>query len=416
MKLPSALQITGALVLVLLAINFWIFIDRNEGYSYTLHYSYDALYRSPDKPVITNVQYNGGDSVIIFVHNTQKNKHSGEATNIQIPLKLKEGKHHYHPTAGTDTLDIGIFYIRSKTYKIHQRTQSSDVEVFYSNLPIGQYNTADINQWARVPATVNKQEIIASKALLNDSMKISECTTDIERYKRIALFLLKKLHRHKGIPSDSMNGMSPYQQLQYVMTGKSWLWCGNLSEILSFFCNTAGMPTRAIDLKGNIGNVLTSGHSFNEVYIKDLEQWVLVDLTPGLVLLQNAEGHYLNAADLYHLHGKNTKGLTVTMFRNDSLVNTDYREVGTFYDQCFFSGSKLLYYFSSQFNNNHYSRLNKLKRYLKRSPTVVQYGASIENDNRKFYIKQFVFIALICFVLLWMILKIQEQREKKIKL
>jgi|GEM_PF-4773845 len=200
-----------------------------------------------------------------------------------------------------------------------------------------------------------------------------------------------------------MDSLSPSKQFAFVKNKQSAIWCGNFSDIFSFYASCAGITTRLVCLEGKIGDVSKAGHSFNEAYIKELKQWVFVDLTSNTVFVQSSSNQYLNSIDFYNLYKLAPKEITVTRVINDSIKQENFNSVKDFYDDYFQANDQFVYYNHKQFENTMYNFTSKIKRYIFKNPTFSIYTEAKENDNGKFWIKQIAFYVLLCFSIYWVV-------------
>jgi hypothetical protein len=147
--------------------------------------------------------------------------------------------------------------------------------------------------------------------------------------------------------------------------------------------------------------VSKAGHSFNEAYIKELKQWVFVDLTSNSVFVQSSSNQYLNSIDFYNLYKLTPKEIIVTRVVNDSMKQENFNSVNDFYDDYFQANDQFVFYNHKQFESTAYDFTSKIKRYTSQNPTFSIYTEAKEHDNEKFWIKQTVLYALLCFSLYW---------------
>jgi hypothetical protein len=163
--------------------------------------------------------------------------------------------------------------------------------------------------------------------------------------------------------------------------------------------------TRAVDLGSNYDGILKPSprHSFNEVFIPELKKWVFVDLTSKTIFIKSPSGELLNTIDFYTMHMLKSNQLTTVTFENDSLKEIEYCEIEPFYSNYFSSNSHFIFYFKDQFLESTYSLNSKLMRYFFKKPTFTIFSTTIDNDNHKFYLKQFSFFALLMYSFIWII-------------
>jgi hypothetical protein len=105
--------------------------------------------------------------------------------------------------------------------------------------------------------------------------------------------------------------------------------------------------------------------------------------------------------------------MTITTFKNDSLLLQDYKSVKPFYDYYFNNNTQLVYYLNSQFKKDTYSFLSKINRYTSTQPTFVTYSGLEFTSNQKFYLKQYMLYILISFSIYWIIASLMTIKKNR---
>jgi hypothetical protein len=419
MNLKYLNTLNGLIVLVLLMINGWIYFNRNDGYAYQEVASYNQIYQHDEMCRITDFSTIGEDSVKLVVRS--KRLFSNSSIDTSIFIKIDEGNRRYVipplNSMGKDSIVVGISRTSEQTYAINGRNNVSKVGLMYSNTPIGKTDLFPFNHWQQKFPLASPDDSIIANHLLLDSIKILENDNDLTRVEKIASYILTTLERHRGIPIDSMDKMSPIQQFQCARSGMSKVWCWNFSQIFSFLANRAGIVTRSVDLGGNIEGVVEPEpiHSFNEVFIEELNQWVFIDLSSKAIFVKSSSGKFLNTIQFYHAHLIKSN-LTAVTLKQDSLLQVDYGGIKPFYDDVFRGDSYFLFYFKSQFSSDYHDLSSKLERYFTKAPTYAAYSDSNSGDNRKFYIKQFFFYTLVIYSLYVLVFTVLLNYSKRIRI
>jgi hypothetical protein len=128
--------------------------------------------------------------------------------------------------------------------------------------------------------------------------------TDYERAQAIARDLVKALRPHDGVPSDRMRYAPAFEQLARAESGRDHVWCGNYADIFSAACNALDIPVRKIDMQyvwsseGRTNFEIAEGHRTTEVFDRDLNRWVWMDLTFGYWGARLDDHEPLNMAEL----------------------------------------------------------------------------------------------------------------------
>ena len=410
MRIKTLTILNGSIFLALLLINCWIYINRNEGYAYQEISSYGQLYAYDEMKRISRIYFDGKDSLQLTIKDNEDL--STVEKNLSRPswnttIKLKEGTNEYtiqnREGKKNENIEIRINYTSEETYKKNGRTKNNDIEIFSSNTPIGDSKLYSLFDWKQESQYITQEDYNDAKKLLIDSVKISEGDNTIEKIQKIAAYIIKKLDTCRGIPSDSMDFISPIKQIKFAELKKSKVWCGNFASIFSFLAGNANLITRAVDLGSNYDGILKPSprHSFNEVFIPELKKWVFVDLTSKTIFMKSPSGELLNTIDFYTMHMLKSNQLTTVTFENDSLKEIEYCKIEPFYSNYFSANSHFIFYFKDQFLESTYSLNSKLMRYFFKKPTFTIFSNTINNDNHKFYLKQFSIFALLIYAVLW---------------
>ena len=122
--------------ILLVGINCWIYLHRDNGYAYTSYLNQNQLYIIPENPHVTGFNLRGNDSleIIIVPYKAQNNwvfineSSKDNKQNSQPIIKLQNGKHRYLLYNGVDSIKLGFDYVNSETYKKSGRTRGSVIE------------------------------------------------------------------------------------------------------------------------------------------------------------------------------------------------------------------------------------------------------------------------------------------------
>lgn len=87
--------------------------------------------------------------------------------------------------------------------------------------------------------------------------------------------------------------------LDTMLYGKGGV-CSDMAQIFNNFCVVNNIPVREWGTTSAPFNRANGGHSFNEVYLRDLKKWVLIDASWG-GLFYDAQGISLSVMELYTL-------------------------------------------------------------------------------------------------------------------
>ena len=408
MQRNTLFKFNSLVLLFLLGLNLYIYLNRNEGYAYKEQLSYQQLYELKEDLKITGFVSRSNDSLLVqlspelpdaewLIKNDKNPPYKCSGSPV---IKLREGKWVYtleNTLHKNQPVKLGLNYTPSENYLQQKRKRESVTELFYSSIPQGGYPTYALSEWQQASPYSTPDEIKRVQDLISKNTAFSKEDSSLVKLKKITAFLLQKLDTCRGIPGDTMNYISPLQRYNVALQGKSKVWCGDFSSILAFFLETKGIVCREVCLEGKISNVYLAGHSLNEVYIPELHKWVLVDLTSKGILV-SYKNNYLNTLDLYQLHKNRVDGIKALTLRNDSLVTEAYERIKPFYDYYFSGAPQFAYYFNKHYQQNLYGFNSRMRRYFFKNPTFVGYGGGQESSNEKFYVKQLAAVLLLFFV------------------
>lgn len=331
-------------VALLLVTNFYVSLDKKinlkkhpyyKGYSA----SYNDLYSHSGMHAVSNlkIQRKGevrielsptpsGDNVwVVNDDNNASYKIRGE----HPILKLHEGTWNYKVECKTKEVLGRGFDIRIQYQE--NLGNAGHYHVISSSIPVGVYKNYQIEEF--VDYKTNRNNTIArdieevGKILYNE-LNVSEGDTTEEKISKIGGFLLENLDNKRGAPSDSMSSLTPFGSYANAINGRSRVWCVNFADIYAFFANSAGIPTRIVTVTGKLGDVILSGHTFNESFIKETGQWAFVDLTSSKLLVKNKSGDFKNTLELFYINQiGGHDSLNALVFKNQRISKVPYSAV-----------------------------------------------------------------------------------------
>ena len=123
--------------------------------------------------------------------------------------------------------------------------------------------------------------------------------------------LITTFEPHRGTPSDAMDGLHPFRQLERLTDGVDRCWCANMVEICSLAFNALDIPCRLVRMRHTYHNadpqqpgkefefMLCGGHTIAEVYDDSTQQWYYLDPSQRIVGVKDSAGEYLNFFELH---------------------------------------------------------------------------------------------------------------------
>lgn len=170
--------------------------------------------------------------------------------------------------------------------------------------------------------TLNKKDDIPSNFYdVNNEIFLQEKPdTDFARVKQLVTWLCKHTKVGPGLSESSDKA------LDILIYGKGGV-CSDMTQIFNNFCVINGIQVREWGTTSAPFNRANGGHSFNEVYILELEKWLLVDPSWG-VLFYNDFEIPLSVLELYQLsrsgHPVHYASFIEDKYIDESHVNKNY--------------------------------------------------------------------------------------------
>jgi hypothetical protein len=379
--------------------NLLIFIKRNEGFEYVQQASYGDLYPNINKG-ISNISIEKDNIAILDLKGYASVVKWNILCNDAVILKdqllpvhfpLKKNKNRYILQANDPAVKpivIDLDYAPAELYKRNGNSVATNYEISYCSEPFTTTDTASVTKWKDPLDYVDAAELSAVKHLLTDSLHIKSTDSSINKIKIIGSYIYQSVKQSMGIPPDSLAKHSVYQQFCFAKNGQTKIWCANITDIVHLFTSAAGILSRKIGLTGNREIFTTGLHSANECYLPETGEWAYTDITQNILLLTDSIGQIFNTVDLYHLKKLNHTGNIILYSSGDSAVAT-----GPYFNpdkKYVWRENEILYPYPYR-PGTLYSWNNKLKRYVSRKPWLEIYSEKKVYDNRKFYLKIYLF-------------------------
>jgi hypothetical protein len=197
--------------------------------------------------------------------------------------------------------------------------------------------------------------------------KVGQTGSTLDQIVGISNLLLSHFDDQRGVPSANLLSKTPFGQFNFLrLHPEEKLWCGNWSNMFAYFAWNRGIITRIVEIYKPGDH-----HVFNECYVPDLNQWVLVDLTNNIILPRNTQGKYLHGLD----------------YANQVVLPSDYDKTFTWY------------YYHRYNLDAVYSSESRIKRYLYPDPWFETLVLDKKTPgNFLFYVKLAVFGLWIAFL------------------
>jgi hypothetical protein len=184
---------------------------------------------------------------------------------------------------GTESRPYSILlgYYPQSYYSVYGRTEKSHITVQVTDMSIGGNPIRNV-----VLQEPTKEERRFARRRWADV--VGRGVPDYEAAARLARSILTDLEPHRGVPSDAMGDLMPFEQYERVMAGKDEVFCRNIAAIFSYACNALGIPCRTIGMmlpepvqeesgRTDYDLSFAATHVTAEIFSKRLNQWVWID-------------------------------------------------------------------------------------------------------------------------------------------
>lgn len=231
-----------------------------------------------------------------------------------------------------------IWYFRRHPllYKIRfrllsKRSSSDCIERFSYN---------DINKKTDIPKIYHELNSLIFNQLQSEPQ-------DLNKAKHIAAWLRNNIKGGPGL------GKSSATALRKMMDGEGGV-CSDFSQVFNNFCVINDLKVKEWGLKIlSNDTAISGGHAFNEVYSKELQKWVLIDVSKSILFYDGNQGIPLSVFEIVQLK-KDNKKISFSSF-NDQII-TENKRINDLYVTSDFSAFVITNYSNKIYD----SYLNKL--------------------------------------------------------
>jgi hypothetical protein len=177
------------------------------------------------------------------------------------------------------------------------------------------YSYNSINPKKDIPAIYFK----INKAIFS---KIKAELTDIKKAKKIAKWLRNNTKGGPGL------GKSSEKSLLKMLSGQGGV-CSDITQVYNNFCVINDLKVKEWGLKISSNNPRTmGGHSFNEVYSKEFQKWILIDVSKSITFHKNGSKIPLSVFEIIAMKKENTQidycGFNKKIFPDNKRINELY--------------------------------------------------------------------------------------------
>lgn len=129
--------------------------------------------------------------------------------------------------------------------------------------------------------------------------KVKKDLSDVEKAQKIAVWLRNHVKGGPGL------GNSSETALRKMINGEGGV-CSDFSQVFNNFCVINDLKVKEWGLKILTKDPkITGGHSFNEVYSKEFQKWIIIDVAKSILFYNSNPSIPLSVFDLIHLKKEN---------------------------------------------------------------------------------------------------------------
>lgn len=118
--------------------------------------------------------------------------------------------------------------------------------------------------------------------------------SDFDKTQKLVLWLVSHIKGGRGL------SLASDKVLEMMLEGSGGV-CSDMAQIFNNFCVVNNLKVREWGVTLIPFNTNYGGHSFNEVYCKELNKWVLIDVSNCLLFFKDSKDLPLSVIELYEL-------------------------------------------------------------------------------------------------------------------
>ena len=408
---------------VLVVVNGFILIHRNEGYKYFPFKTYSEIYVTDSMLYLKDLQFSN-DSVALVL-----------SKNMELEYELKSWQvfvdsHNIgFARAALNTIYVpllnGIHYYRLNFIASNQNIQFTidhnlddsaskkyTNEFMYINLPGPNINVSHQKQW-QSDIGFTADEKVQANNLLKEKIKFHSDSSDTYNTLAISKFVATLCNNPKGIDFNTLSRLRPIGQLNEAMRCNASMACGNYAAMMGYLFSVAKIPNRVVFFQSSTVNWQYGVHYYNEIFLRDKQKWVLVDAANNITMPHLTKtGDFLNAADIKKLIQLNhTSSIESFVFKMDSTIITVYDSINKphyYYHQ---SNANLCYYQANADVSN--SKFRTFLEFYTFKRDFDFYSDVNRNDWFKIVTKELAMLFLLLTLLFYFSFEISNKRHNK---
>jgi hypothetical protein len=394
------------MITVFLAINIYILVYRNTGYKYFPFKTYSELYVTDSTLYLRDIYFNDDSVRLSFSlplpaskyylsvdDGLQKDTIIAKGNLLVLPVYTNLHAYALSPIDGKHTFVI---------LKIDHDTKQHPYinELLYSSLPGPQIKVSSLHLWMNGANGFSKEEMVNGAQMLKEKTTVFKQHTDSATVMEIAKFCSSLCNNPKGIHGDLSAGLRPYEQILQAQKCNIFMDCGNYSGIFQYLATVAGLANRIVIYQGGADNWQYGMHYFNEVYLRERQQWVLADALNNIYMPYDTVRFY-NAVDVKKMAEiNNFSQKYVYTFKNDTAKVVPYDSILylQYYNQ---SNANLCFWYPGK--DHSLNTWRNFFDFYSFSRNVDFYSDVNRNDWMKIIVKETFFIGWIILLLFYFV-------------
>ncbi len=308
---------SGALVVVLLAANVYVFLTREWESSY-YPVSYATLYYPRDVPTIRAWKVVDRDRLQVDLRCARGIREwkvvtdgateqiaAGRTPSFAIDTTLGELRTYQLtpvPDSACPPVEISVrFY--SREFYASLGMKRTDAYIVRSSIPCGTFEQFSLAEWTDAYEYVGHEGLAEVDRILRQEVGIRAGEPTFDRMEKLVRYLRPKLKNSGGVPKDDERWMNPWLLYNEMVQGTGKGWCTQNAQVWVFWANRAGIPTRFVfNARTEDNTIVYTGHAFAESFIREQSRWAYVDLSQGQIYITDRKGRVLNTAELLQMN------------------------------------------------------------------------------------------------------------------
>lgn len=405
------------LITILLSVNAFILIHRNGGYKYFPYKTYSQLYVTDSTLYLKDVFFDADTLQLFFSLNLPSSSYkliiddsitgkSIVSANNFLHIPLMDNIHEYKLIPANDKQPA----ITVQADDDKASSAEGINELIFCNLPGPQIKVSPYRIWTKGIESFTGEEVKDGKKFLRENTQAFSATTDSARLMEVCKLIAALRPNTNGMKASEASTLSPFAQLQLATQNKVNLNCGNYSAMLYFFCSVLNLPNRLVTFSGPAGNWQYGVHYYNEIYLREKQQWVLCDGLSNICMPRDSIRFY-NAADVYKMaHLNSFKNKYVFTLKKDSIESVPYDSVNYWHWYYNRNNANLRYWYPG--TDMHDSRWGYLIDFYSFSRNFDFYSDVNSNDWMKIIIKITAFYLLLISMVFYVSWEIRNVFKK----